>query len=450
MNHLKTGKDKSTNSPAAPSIDDLNEAALKKLIDQKFDLNAPVNRAGKTYLIQAAEAGKTDIVRLLIENHADVNIADKKDRQTALLLACREGHEEIVKILIANKADVHHVKKSDITTLMYAARGGSPAIVELLIQQGAKINLSNDEGQNALMYAADSDSKLEAFKLLVEAGADINHCDQEGKPAIAWSAGLGSLEITRYLIAKGADLSFVDSFGSNLLNYAKKAKRNGKEIVRLVKAQGIKNLPFCYGFNLAFNCQQCGSPVIVNGPLQKVKCASCQTIIELNDDFWTEVIGTASNEGGFSLVIGGNSKNVNSLDIKYRKMNPVCPSCKTGLDASTIPGDGSGKIPCPRCKTLIPYFPSPDWFVDYQIRGKHPVQIIGATGFELSESSEDRSAMKTIAVACISCNAALRVNQETPRNATCDHCGTVQFMPDALWLSLHPAQKRDWWYIRLG
>jgi len=37
---------------------------------------------------------------------------------------------------------------------------------------------------------------------------------------------------------------------------------------------------------------------------------------------------------------------------------------------------------------------------------------------------------------------------ETPRNATCKYCTTVQFLPDPLWLSLHPVKIKQAWYIR--
>ena len=437
-------KENKSGQPPAISVADLNEAKLKKLLDQQFDINAPINRAGRTLLIEAEEKGLTDTVRLLLKYKADVNIADKKDKQSALLLACFEGHEDVVKILIDHKADIHHVKKGDKTALMYAAKNGNPAIVRLLIEKGIKLDRVNDEGQNALMYAADSDKKLQAFKAIAEAGADIDLRDGEGKPVIFWSAGLGSVEITRYLLEKGADLSIIDSFGSNVFNYAKKAKRNNNELMELVKGHGVKKLPYCYGFSIEIKCPSCGIPVAVNGPARKVKCPNCQSGVDLKDGFWEDVLGI-SEDSGKEMVIGSDN-----TDKQFRKMNPVCPSCKTGIDASLFPVGGEGTIPCRRCKKLIPYFPPPDWLEDIKIRGGLPVQIIGATESGSSASSETAASKQTVAIACISCGAPLRVDAETPRNATCGHCGTLQYLPDPLWLSLHPAKKREWWYIRLS
>lgn len=436
-------KEKNTDQVPAVSAADLNESKIQQLIDQRVDINTPINRTGRTLLMEAAEKGMTDIVRLLVSHDADVNIADKKEKVTALLLACLEGHEEAARILIENKADIHHVKKGDKTALMYAAKNGSPAIVKLLIEKGIKLDSVNDEGQNALMYAADSDKKIEAFKAMVEAGADINLRDGEGKPVIFWSAGLGSLEITRYLLEKGADLSIIDSFGSNVFNYAKKAKRNNMELMELVKGHGVKKLPYCYGFSLEIKCTSCGIPVAVNGPARKVTCPNCQSGVNLRDSFWDDIF-SISEDSGKEMVIGSDN-----TDKQFRKMNPVCPSCRTGIDASLFPVGKEGAIPCGRCKKLIPYFPPPGWLEDIKIRGGLPVQIIGATERDSAVTSETASSTATIAIACVSCSAPLRVNSETPRNATCEHCGTLQYLPDPLWLSIHPAKKREWWYIRL-
>lgn len=64
--------------------------------------------------------------------------------------------------------------------------------------------------------------------------------------------------------------------------------------------------------------------------------------------------------------------------------------------------------------------------------------------------SHSISSLTTIVIACLSCGAPLRVGSETPRNAACGYCGTMQYLPDPLWLLLHPAKKRVWWFIRLG
>lgn len=433
-----------TGKPFPLLINELTEEKIKELSGQGYDINARIDKNGRTLLIEAAEAGNTELVRLLIKYGADVNIAEKKEKQTALLLACWEGHEETAKVLLENNADIHRMKSGNKTSLMYGAHSGKPGIVKMLIEKGAKLNAVNDEGQNALMYAADSDKKLEAFKVIVESGADINICDKEGKSVISWAAAHGSPEIMHYLIEKGARLDIIDSFGYNLLDYAAMAEKNRKEVMELAKSAGVKKLPLCFGFCIEIKCPGCGHPVMVNGPLRKVKCPSCVSVIDLNESFWLDVFSeTEDDDSGSATIFGAFN-----IDLKFRKMNPVCPDCKTGIDASSIIPGNEGEIECSACKNRIQYFSPPSWLEEFLIKDKHPAQVIGA--LERDDSvSEEETVHKTVAINCVSCGAALQFNEETPRNATCNFCGAVQYITDAAWLSLHPVKKSEWWFIRL-
>ncbi len=437
--------DKNNSGKPFPFImQELDEENIKQCISEGYDINARIDKEGCTMLIEAAEAGKTEIVRLLIKYGADVNIAAKKEKKTALLLACWEGHEETVKVLLENNADIHHKKSGDKTSLMYAAHSGNTGIVKLLIEKGAKLHAVNDEGQNALMYAADSDKKLEAFKIIVEAGADINLRDNEGKPVISWAAAHGSPEIMRYLIGKGARLDIIDSFGYNLLDYAAMPEKNRKAVMELAKNAGVKKMPLCFGFCIDLKCPEYGHPVMVNGPLRKIKCPSCVSVIDLNESFWRDIFsGTEDDDSGASTIFGAFN-----INLKFRKMNPVCPECNTGLDASAITPGTEGVIGCSKCNNKIPYFSPPSWLEEYQIKDKQPVQVIGA--LERDDSvTEEETVDKTAAIYCVSCGATLQFNEETPRNAICNFCGAVQYLTDAAWLSLHPVKKSIWWFIRL-
>ena len=57
-------------------------------------------------LLETAEEGDTEEVKLLIEKGADVDAKDWKGR-TALMGAALKGHTETVKLLIEKGADVN-------------------------------------------------------------------------------------------------------------------------------------------------------------------------------------------------------------------------------------------------------------------------------------------------------------------------------------------------------
>jgi hypothetical protein len=54
--------------------------------------------------------------------------------------------------------------------------------------------------------------------------------------------------------------------------------------------------------------------------------------------------------------------------------------------------------------------------------------------------------VEALVCACLSCGAGLKVDG-TSRVVACKYCNDTSFLPDALWLRLHPALKRRWFVI---
>src|SRR5215469_4185627 len=65
-----------------------------------------VTTAGVSPLMNAALAGRTDIVQALLEHGADVNAQEKTRGQTALMWAVSERHPDTVRVLLEGGADV--------------------------------------------------------------------------------------------------------------------------------------------------------------------------------------------------------------------------------------------------------------------------------------------------------------------------------------------------------
>ncbi len=119
----------------------------------------------RTGLIQAANTGQIEVVRLLITNHADVNSADKvfllpppsktfslargprpvsvaptvlrvmhnrgrQDGVTGLNLASQNGHTEVVRLLLQSQADANLAQKVDLVT---PPTPSTPAPLEFLV-----------------------------------------------------------------------------------------------------------------------------------------------------------------------------------------------------------------------------------------------------------------------------------------------------------------------------
>ncbi len=106
------------------------------VVSKDIDVNLKCNPGCCSPLVNAAEHGYTDIIKLLLANKADVN-APVKNGDTALIRAVINGQLEAVKLLVENKADVNKSHGNN-TALAIATEKNYKEIVELLKKAGAK------------------------------------------------------------------------------------------------------------------------------------------------------------------------------------------------------------------------------------------------------------------------------------------------------------------------
>src|SRR5207245_1653184 len=90
----------------------------------------------KTELMEAAERGEAETLRLLLKQGADPNVANEEG-QTALYFALREYHTDIARALLEAGADINHADRHGDTALILAARADDKDLVRLLLKKGA-------------------------------------------------------------------------------------------------------------------------------------------------------------------------------------------------------------------------------------------------------------------------------------------------------------------------
>lgn len=195
-------------------------------------------------------------------------------------------------------------------------------------------------------------------------------------------------------------------------------------------------MPVYYRFTVEFDCPSCSQPVFLNGPLMKTRCSYCLRWTELNTEWWKKVM-----QSGLGIE---RHLTFHDLIIERTDHNPECMKCGGQLSADDIAGDYDGDISCPQCGNKNSVFRLPESFRWI------PNGELVICGERQGEAEKAAAGMKPVAISCIKCGAPLTVTDETPRNATCTYCNTVQYLPDGLWLSLHPVKTKHPWYIRLG
>ena len=111
---------------------------VEACLNADIDVNAGINRTGKTPLIGAAQLGDSDAVWLLLAAGANPNKPDRKGG-TPLMFAAQAGHQEIVRQLATAGANPHMQNESGKTALLLAIEQGQTAVLGPLEAAGAAI-----------------------------------------------------------------------------------------------------------------------------------------------------------------------------------------------------------------------------------------------------------------------------------------------------------------------
>ena len=147
-----------------------NKTALRALLQQKADVNAP-RVDGSTALQWAVYRDDLEAADLLIRAGAKVD-APNREGVTPLMMACLYGNVSMINKLVKAGADVKQRGSNGQTPLMLAARNGEPEAIKVLIAAGAEVNAKETaRGTTALMWAVEQKHPA-AVKALLDGGAD--------------------------------------------------------------------------------------------------------------------------------------------------------------------------------------------------------------------------------------------------------------------------------------
>ena len=207
------------------------------------------NEEGATPLhVAPTYRGGEAIVRLLVGKGADVSAKTTSDEipeepragSTPLHFAAGCGDEGSARLLLAHGADVSTKTKVGVTPLHVACNNNKGGVVRILLEDGADVTAKTNgvgcfplypEGATPLHAAADSfEETLQVTRQLLEKGADVGAQTTEGDTALHLAARRGRVETVRLLLEHWADASAKNSAGCT--------PRSGstRQIVEMLKA----------------------------------------------------------------------------------------------------------------------------------------------------------------------------------------------------------------------
>ena len=153
-------------------------------------------------IFDAASVGRTARVAELLDRDGALVNAYSSDGFFPLGLAAFFGHPDTVQLLLARGADVAQVARNPMRVqALHSAVTGSFDSVRLLVEAGAPVNAKQHLGWTPLHEAVNRND-LEMTRYLLAHGADPRLQNDEGKSAIGLAADKGFGEVLKLL--KGA------------------------------------------------------------------------------------------------------------------------------------------------------------------------------------------------------------------------------------------------------
>jgi len=150
----------------------------------------------------AASVGATARVAELLDADPGLLNAYAPDGFFPLALAAFFGHPETVKLLLARGADVGQAARNPMKIqALHSAVTNSLETVKMLVDAGAPVNAKQDKGY-APLHEAVNRGDVEMTRYLLAHGADPKQQNDDGKSAIGIAADKGNQDILKLL--KGA------------------------------------------------------------------------------------------------------------------------------------------------------------------------------------------------------------------------------------------------------
>ena len=197
---------------------------------------------------------------------------------------------------------------------------------------------------------------------------------------------------------------------------------------------------------LSLSCDACDGSLPINGPVPLVKCGRCMEITRIEGDRfgWRKLLLTsfvhAVRVGTAAELLADDR----AVRLATRARWPDCSGCGKPHDVRRVKLAlmKHAPIAC-ACGVELVLQPVPAHFAAVFPFARH---CVDAEVFDETPGPPAPNKSAAVMIACMACAGALPVDG-AHRLVACSYCKTSNYLPDDLWLSLHPAVKREAWTI---
>jgi ankyrin repeat protein len=205
-------------TPLILAVANNSEGCTRALLEYDMDLDTN-DVLGYTALHCLPSPARLSIAKLLVNRGASLELRNNAGK-SVLDLAIMSKDVPLVDFLLDKKVDINAAASSSGAALHVGAATGDIGMVKLLVRKGADVNLAHPwmygtALQKACMSRTGTAEGRDAVArfLVDEVDADVNA--HGGVHGSALDAALlnGTVEVAKFLIEKGADVGWKDTWG---------------------------------------------------------------------------------------------------------------------------------------------------------------------------------------------------------------------------------------------
>lgn len=202
---------------------------------------------------------------------------------------------------------------------------------------------------------------------------------------------------------------------------------------------------------LKTSCGHCSSPLMLNAVTNDFICPACNKNNYFSDEDWQNLLDDAVKEGpGLNDGEGQPStimRGAYTYQLMYGKQQPRCGKCKTKIDVNKLE-DYSAKsnYSCLKCSNEI-FIRKTNDILQKEFSG---IKFLVGEDDDMLKVNPVKgklpSSAKPVLFTCPSCAGNLEIDG-TDRMVSCKYCDSQIYLPDDLWLRLHPVKEVSRWYL---
>jgi hypothetical protein len=182
---------------------------------------------------------------------------------------------------------------------------------------------------------------------------------------------------------------------------------------------------------IGVKCPKCDNPVPLNGPWETAHCNHCQADFDVPHEYWIDIFKDILDDEKSGELKAGEGSNSTiwgtfNTTLMYGNQIPYCLNCGTDFPEAAFKPD-AGTLTCAKCGETVETAPPPAWFSSL-----NPRLLVGGS---LSVADEVQPEGVSLVV------------DGTDRLVPCQFCNVKVYLPDDLWLRLHPAKSKSRWFV---